>query len=329
VPKPRDAERDLFEAAYTDSVSEAVAPPSPEFGEARELLVRAAPAEAIALRGCVLTPTQAIENGYVVVGAGQEIEAVKETKPQGVTVHDTGGVILPGLIDLHGHPEFNVFAAWEPPEQFVNRYACARLRALQAARASPAGPSPEGAAGEDAAALRGGSRPSWGDNCDSGYGRPSHELSGGGACPQRRQMDLRGACGTIDGRLALGVARDAGAHVDLGGDRRRRGQGFLHSPGGGRSDNGRSRKEFDRLVELNALTDRTVVIHGTALTKDQLGDLKDAGAKLVWSPQSNLRLHGETTKAADALAARRKGHLLRHERPPDTGGAAASTLFGL
>ena len=66
----------------------------------------------------------------------------------------------------------------------------------------------------------------------------------------------------------------------------------------GRSDNQRSRKEFDRLVDLHALTASTVVIHGTALTEDQLGDLNDAGAKLVWSPQSNLRLYGETTKAA-------------------------------
>ena len=32
-------------------------------------------------------------------------------------------MILPGLIDLHGHPEFNIFAAWEPPRQFVNRYS--------------------------------------------------------------------------------------------------------------------------------------------------------------------------------------------------------------
>ena len=29
--------------------------------------------------------------------------------------------------------------------------------------------------------------------------------------------------------------------------------------------------------------------------------MKDVGAKLVWSPQSNLRLYGETTRAADAL----------------------------
>jgi hypothetical protein len=44
-----------------------------------------------------------------------------------------------------------------------------------------------------------------------------------------------------------------------------------------------------------------VIIHGTALSAAQLRDVKDAGAKLVWSPQSNLRLYGETTRAADAL----------------------------
>ena len=69
----------------------------------------------------------------------------------------------------------------------------------------------------------------------------------------------------------------------------------------GRADDSRSAGEFDRLVELHALTPATVVIHGTVLTRDQLGDLRDGGAKLVWSPQSNLRLYGQTTPAADAL----------------------------
>jgi 5-methylthioadenosine/S-adenosylhomocysteine deaminase len=69
----------------------------------------------------------------------------------------------------------------------------------------------------------------------------------------------------------------------------------------GRSDNELSCNEFAKLTELKALTPGTVVIHGTALARDQLAELRDAGAKLVWSPQSNLRLYGETTKAADAL----------------------------
>ena len=45
------------------------------------------------------------------------------TKPEGTKIIETDGVITPGLIDLHGHPEFNVFAAWEPPKLYLNRYA--------------------------------------------------------------------------------------------------------------------------------------------------------------------------------------------------------------
>ena len=37
-----------------------------------------------------------------------------------------------GLIDLHGHPEFNVFAAWEPPKLYANRYAWRRSKPYQA-----------------------------------------------------------------------------------------------------------------------------------------------------------------------------------------------------
>jgi cytosine/adenosine deaminase-related metal-dependent hydrolase len=44
-----------------------------------------------------------------------------------------------------------------------------------------------------------------------------------------------------------------------------------------------------------------VIIHGTAMTRAQFGAARDAGARLVWSPQSNLRLYGETTRVADAL----------------------------
>src|SRR4029453_6211673 len=54
---------------------------------------------------------------------GDSIGEVRRDQPSGVAdIVDTGGVILPGLIDLHGHPEFNVFAAREPPRRFGNRY---------------------------------------------------------------------------------------------------------------------------------------------------------------------------------------------------------------
>ena len=47
---------------------------------------------------------------------GGQIAEIRTTKPSGATIVETNGVITPGLIDLHGHPEFNVFAAWEPPK---------------------------------------------------------------------------------------------------------------------------------------------------------------------------------------------------------------------
>jgi cytosine/adenosine deaminase-related metal-dependent hydrolase len=76
---------------------------------------------------------------------------------------------------------------------------------------------------------------------------------------------------------------------------------YLHLAEGKR-DNERSQREFGLLADtLKGLTAATVIIHGTALTKDQLGQAADAGARLVWSPQSNLRLYDETTRAGDAL----------------------------
>src|SRR6185437_1236269 len=50
-----------------------------------------------------------------------QIVDIRTKKPTSVKCIDTGGVILPGLIDLHGHPEYNVFSAWEPPKTFINR----------------------------------------------------------------------------------------------------------------------------------------------------------------------------------------------------------------
>ena len=76
-----------------------------------------------------------------------------------------------------------------------------------------------------------------------------------------------------------------------------------------------SRAEFAALQAKGLLTDTTVIIHGTALepadfaamhaapTVRTYGVTHGRGAKLVWSPQSNLVLYGKTTNVDDALAA--------------------------
>jgi 5-methylthioadenosine/S-adenosylhomocysteine deaminase len=290
-----------FEAAYRAGVAEPEEPPTTQPGRDRGALVSAAPSEAFALKGCVLTPDRAIENGYVVVGDGTTIKAVSQSRPSGVPVRETDGVILPGLIDLHGHPEFNVFAAWEPPRQFPNRYAWrgsdlykqlvrepqdrlltalpaktqlrySEIRALVGGVTAIQGTGGQATSYQDEALVRNVDKWIFGAH----RGRSMVDLPSG----SRGMPELQ--------KILAGIeAGEVGAF-------------YIHLAEG-RSDNERSREEFDKLVELDALTDRTVVIHGTALSREQLGEMKDAGAKLVWSPQSNLRLYAETTRAADAF----------------------------
>jgi 5-methylthioadenosine/S-adenosylhomocysteine deaminase len=76
-----------------------------------------------------------------------------------------------------------------------------------------------------------------------------------------------------------------------------------------------SRSEFASLRSKGLLTDMTVIVHGTALEAQDFVEMRGApttrsngsgdglGAKLVWSPLSNLLLYGHTTNVYQALAA--------------------------
>jgi len=91
-----------------------------ERGPWRELAPRAAPSEPLALGGELITP-EGPREGWLVV-EGDTIAQITSARPEGARPLATEAVILPGLLDLHNHPEFNVFAAWEPPQQFEHRY---------------------------------------------------------------------------------------------------------------------------------------------------------------------------------------------------------------
>jgi 5-methylthioadenosine/S-adenosylhomocysteine deaminase len=293
-----------FDRAYSEGVTEAL--PKPTTARA-ELATRFAPAEAIALHGCVLTPDRAIERGYVVVEGGR-IAEIRTTKPSGTQIVETNGVITPGLIDLHGHPEFNVFAAWEPPRLYLNRYAwrngsdeyqvlvrepANRLKAekLEKAqlryseiRALVGGVTAIQGAGQSAdiseALVRNVDKAIFGRQ----VGRSLVDLPGEPTATDPDGFGMDAFNSILD---AIEAGEVAAFYVHLAE---------------GQAANDRSREELDKLVRIKGLTEATVVIHGTALTEDQLGDLRDAKAKLVWSPQSNLRLYGETTLADRALA---------------------------
>jgi len=294
----QDGGRDLFEEAYTEGIFEELpeAPAPRSHGRAAPEAA-SAPGVAWALKGCVLTPDIAIEKGFVEILADRIVRVGTATPAAGTPIVDTEGVILPGLIDLHGHPEFNIFAAWEPPKLYANRgrwrdskeYA-ALVRGPMNKLKAVAGMGPVLTRYAEARALVGGVTAIQGGSAR--YAAKEESLV--------RNVDLR-----------IFGAHKARAIIDLD-DRQRDRYPLLRK----QIDDGKvaalyvhlaegvddtSQRELARLEGYNLLTAATVIIHGTALTPDQLRDVRDAGAKLVWSPQSNLRLYGQTTNVAAAI----------------------------
>jgi 5-methylthioadenosine/S-adenosylhomocysteine deaminase len=313
---PRTATRDPFLDAYTEGVHDPVGPPvrprrrrpapaapptgAPPAPPADGHISMAMPTVPVAFGGIVLTPWRQLRRGWVVVD-GPTIVEVSERKPQGVVAIPTGGVIMPGMIDLHGHPEYNVFAAWEPPRHYLNRFGWRSSREYDAVVKQPW------------AALTGGGSSNSLKTTMARYAE-TRSLVGGVTAIQGasqhypkqyealvRNVDLwifgqHIARSTIDiGRFTTDDAQRIVAAVDEGSVRAH----YVHMAEG-LPANTACLTEWRRFLDLGLLTSATVLIHGSALGREHLADLRDAGGKLVWSPQSNLRLYGTTTDIAAA-----------------------------
>ena len=287
------AVKDLFDTAYARGITEELPPPARRS--------RALPPAPFALHGAVITPDGAWSSGYVTVAAG-EITRVAKSKPTGVRVVETDGVILPGLLDLHGHPEFNVFAAWEPPKLYANRYAWRRSKPYQELVRDPQNllltqvpPKTQTRYAEVRALVGGVTGIQGASGASSASSEPlvrNVDQWAFGAHRARSMIDLpSGSFGlpSFEAVMKRITADDVNAF-------------YLHLSEGRRGD-AVSAKEFQRFLDLGAATPVTNIIHGSALTADDLHTVAELGCRLVWSPQSNLRLYGETTLAGDAIAA--------------------------
>jgi cytosine/adenosine deaminase-related metal-dependent hydrolase len=283
-----------------------------------------------------------IPHGRVLVRDGRIVAVWQgPTPPAGVDVGGASVVeagpqelVFPGLINLHDHLSFDFLDPWLPPsshaisaqgkagtDPYANRYQWGatgsptappeQMRLIAKPQLVLNDPMGLGLGRQvnryaQTAALLGGETlldQSDGDivrgNVDNGidsrvapdFARPIASLDGS------ELTDLKAAMtsGQVDAwelHLAEGV-RD--------GDRR---------PG----DPVSSRAELQTLEDKGLLTDMTVIVHGTGLERSDFAAMRAApsirtdgvgdglGAKLVWSPLSNLLLYGKTTNVYDALA---------------------------
>ena len=247
-------------------------------------------------------------------------------------------LLFPGLINLHDHPNFGVLPPWPTPSSheiptagkpgpapYANRYQWNtnspdeydRLVRNPSSALNPS--SGLGLGGElvkytEVGAVLGGET----------------AIQGAGANPESDASLVRNIdTGAFDARIApprVGpIETFTGPPADSLRDGMRAGlydAWMVHLAEGVRDSDRRpgdsvsSRAEFQTLADRGLLTDETVVLHGTALQRpdfarmhragsprtDRTGDGR--GAKLVWSPRSNLVLYGETTRVFEALAER-------------------------
>jgi 5-methylthioadenosine/S-adenosylhomocysteine deaminase len=310
------------------------------------------PARGIVLHGVVVTMDPAgtiLQNGNVLVRSGKIIAVWRGAKPPAGTAIDDAvdldfgprTVIVPGLINLHNHPSFDMVHLWPAPsshvqadrgrplgtEPYANRYQWNQVGVTSPPEyrrlvGTPAdlltssiglGLLPEVVKYAEVKAILGGETAFQGasqnsasdnilirnvDNLNFGQDRVDTRVNSIGAMTSAERDALLGRmrAGLVDAwliHLAEGV-RD---------DQRRPGDTFS------------SRAEFATLQGLGLLSDMTVIIHGTGLEADDFASMRNApslrtdgssdglGAKLVWSPLSNLLLYGQTALVYQALRA--------------------------
>jgi 5-methylthioadenosine/S-adenosylhomocysteine deaminase len=271
-----------------------------------------------AVGGTLLTPNGPVE-GHVVVRGDHIDDIVPKggVLPAGALRVDTGGVIAPGLVDLHNHVTYNFLSRWTPPQLYTNRYQWARTSAYAAVVKDPYGRLRAGSHlcqaqkfGE-LRALAGGTttiQGSLGYSCQNGWVR---NVEASNFCKDRvRQYVLPISSLSVTDASNLVVQFNAGVTVAF----------LVHLAEG---TDASSSAELSTLKTLRLLRKETVIIHGTALSPAQLQEVGTAKMSIVWSPSSNLALYGQTL---DVPSARKAG--VRLALAPDWSATGSGNLLG-
>lgn len=246
-------------------------------------------------------------------------------------------LIFPGLINLHDHPSFGVFETWPPPsahvqkelgrptgtEPYANRYQWNGKKGTPTPVpyydliASPhkavieKGLFREMEKYAEVRAVLGGETTSEGGDpaTDGGLIRNVESENFGRSRIDSRVLPIDDLSPSEVSSL---LKRMQHAQIDAW---------IVHLAEGVRDGQLRdddpfsSRNEFAILVLKHLLTDMTVIVHGNALEPEDFAAMREAptirgdgvgdglGAKLVWSPLSDLLLYGQTALIYQALKA--------------------------
>jgi 5-methylthioadenosine/S-adenosylhomocysteine deaminase len=254
-----------------------------------------------ALGGDVVTmnETRDVLPGHWVEVQGDLIVGIHASAPAGIPAIDTGGLIFPGLIDSHNHPQYNVLGPIPFTQLYEHRDEWrgdplyddfnAQLSAIKANPDSDLQTLNINKLAE-VRAMCAGTTTIQGSNCySSSYTPFAHQgigINNAHHFPPRiyaSTFPLSSSAATWQGRANENWRRFV-VHI-------------------GEGTNQTALDEFAAWQALGMLDSRTTIIHGTALGATEWAAMAAEGAHLIWSPKSNVRLYGSTTDIPGALAA--------------------------
>jgi cytosine/adenosine deaminase-related metal-dependent hydrolase len=286
----------------------------------------------ILLNGTIVTPQKIIPDGWIMI-KGEKISSVHESKPKvyGAVEIETGGIIFPGLIDLHNHISWNILPRWKPPHTFQNRYEwrqdTGNLKINKVYSALENFFCEMNAYGE-IRSLVGGTTSmlsTRGESCIAGLVRNLDHESGFYQSSNGDELHVRNKVfmdqddvqplNCLPTRNLAPIISStkmflANENSDIF---------LIHLSEGIDSI---SKREFCFLENNHLLTKKTAIVHGLALEKDQFEKMKAAHSSLIWSPKSNMVLYGRT---ADIPAALKSG--IRIALAPDWGITGSDCLL--
>ena len=281
----------------------------------------------LVLVGKVVTLNDAgdvLPNARVWISGGKIMTIARsgEALPEGARdapVIDSHGVIYPGLIDLHNHPEYAIYPLLPLKRKYRDRYEWRWYDDVYNKRIT----FPQEVL----------TRPYYLDlGIEIGRYGEYKALVGGTTSLQGGRTNLaysKEECLVRNIENSAVEARVAASRVDIGRSSKEwtamqaeldKGPLVVHLAEG---PSPRMATEFFALKDSKLLSPDLIAIHGVGLTEAQLKEMASIGAKLVWSPLSNFMLYGQT---ANIAAARKAG--LSISLGPDWGPSGSKSSLG-
>jgi len=269
------------------------------------------------LRGTVWTGDALIPDGEVFVSAatgrilcvGNDCSGTPDAAKASVVC--TGGIIAPGLINPHDHGTFNHLPRWKHTKLFSNRYQWQADDDYKAFKLSTSYKyQPEGSDTVKAIGTSYQARcetMKWTELRALVAGTTAIQGTSGTTCINGWVRDLdtsAKAAGLADYAIGTQVMKLSGADKAdlkswLTGLQASTLSGVVLHVGEGIDD--LSRKEWYDVVSMGLAQPHVSLIHATGLGGVELADAQSHGIALIWSPQSNLDLYGDTTRIPTAV----------------------------